>query len=206
MVEQNSLFLTIRNRLKSIPYGATDGERPDGSKNLGFKRLKGNREMASSIGEAQDSETLKRAIVRLNDVSTAFFTVGCEKSYNTHEKGFWVRGYFEFAFNFVELVSDAQNYFKLFYEFNNSMAHLATGLPKAQFEFQLEGAEFHDGPATGFSLCAWINTSLFPTRDESVDEWGKALSLLVDFLEPLQVKPDLTPIYAPGKPYANLYL
>jgi hypothetical protein len=205
-VEPNNLLLTIRNRVKSIPYGGGDAGRSDGSKNFGFKRLKGNKELAESIPEAQDSEALKRALVRLNDPSAAFFTVGCEKSYNTHEKGFWVRGYLEFAFNFVELVSGAQNYFKLFFEFNTSTTRIVSDLPKAQFEFQPEGGQFHDGPATGYSVSVWVNTSLCVTREESIGEWGKALSLLVDFLEPLEVKPGLTPIYAPGKPYANLYL
>lgn len=99
-MEQNILFLSIRNRLKSIPYGASDGERPDGSKNFGFKRLKGNREITESIPEAKDSETLQRALGRLNDVGTAFFTVGCEKSYNTHEKGFLGSGVFRICVQF----------------------------------------------------------------------------------------------------------
>ena len=57
------------------------------------------------------------------------------------------------------------------------MAQIGSELPKAQFEFQLEGGQFHDGPATGYSVCVWITTSLFVTPEESIDEWGKALSI-----------------------------
>ena len=35
-------------------------------------------------------------------------------------------------------------------------------MASSRVEFQLEGAQFHDGPATRFSLCVWINTALSP--------------------------------------------
>ena len=84
-MEPSNLYLTIRNRLKAIPYGS--GDRPDGSRNHGYKRLKGNTELAATIPEAQDIEALRHALVRLNHSDTAFFTVGCERSFNEFKNG-----------------------------------------------------------------------------------------------------------------------
>jgi hypothetical protein len=199
---EKHLFLTISHSGKAIPYGG--GDRSTGSTNHGYKRLKGNPNLFASIPEAQDTDALMSALVRINDPQTAFFSIGCEKSCNTHEKGLWVRGYFELAFNYVELVADAQNYFKLFFEFNRFRPQVETFLPKSRYEFELEGAEFLDGPAVGFTLSVWITTTLFTTREEAMREWGDSLRSLVDFLEPFALQPNLTPIYTPGKRYAKL--
>jgi hypothetical protein len=197
VANQINIFLTIQNRIKGIPYGAVDG--PEGSTNHGYKRLKGNPFLAASIPEAQEPEALKQSLMRISAPETAFFTIGCEKSCNPEEKGFWIRGYLELAFNFVELVSDAQNYFKLFYDFNR----VAAGSPGVIFEFQLEAADFADGPAQGFSLTLWITTSVMSAED-AWREWSNALLRFVDFIEPLRVASGFTPIYEPGKPFADL--
>jgi hypothetical protein len=202
-VESSNLYMTIRNRGKSIPYGS--GNRPDGSTNHGYKRLKGNVDLAASIPEAQEMDYLHDALVRLNDPNTAFFSVGCEKSVDVSERGTAVAGYLELAFNFAELAADAQYYFKLFFQFSGLMAQSPNESAKVRYVFELEPAHFHDGPVDGFTVTVWIATTFLPTREQAIQEWGRALSALVSFLEGLSVKPDLTPIYAPGKQLADLH-
>jgi hypothetical protein len=102
------------------------------------------------------------------------------------------------------LVSECQNYFKLFFEFNKHFPQLAPSeLPKSIYEFQLEGAFFVDGPTEGFSLTLWITTVTLPTKEEAMFEWSNALSRFVDFAVSLAAPPGLTPIYAQGKPLAD---
>src|ERR1700674_1461540 len=129
--EQINIFLTISHKHKGIPYGAVD--RPDGAKNHGYKRLKGNRELAATIPEAQKLDALKAALIRLNGEETAFFTVGCELGCTATQNGKAAAGYVELSFNFVELVNDAQHYFKLFFLFNNEMNQPATLHSKARY-------------------------------------------------------------------------
>jgi hypothetical protein len=50
----------------------------------------------------------------------------------------------------------------------------------------------------------WIKTQLFATCEEAMSVWGESLSSLVQFLESMDVGPNGTPIYAPGKPYAAI--
>lgn len=76
------MMLTIRNRSKGVPYGGSGEPREDGSANYGFKPLKGKPEEAARIHEVQDEEHFRAALVAINDPSTPFFTVGCEKSFN----------------------------------------------------------------------------------------------------------------------------
>jgi hypothetical protein len=114
-MHESNICLTIRYRSKGIPYGGRD--RPDGSINHGYTRLKGQSDLAGSIPEVQDLQALKSALVRLNDLKTAFFTIGCEKSCDKYEGGFCTGGYIELAFNYVELVLNAQCYFKIFFDF-----------------------------------------------------------------------------------------
>jgi hypothetical protein len=136
--------------------------------------------------------------------------VGCDKAWYPQGKGFVLVGYLELAFNYVELVSDPRNYFQLFFEFNHWMTKTAKGLPNATYAFDLEEANFHDAKpgstefVDGYTLSVWIRTSESPDQARAVAEWGNALCLLVDFLEPRTTAPNLTPIYSPGKPYADI--
>ncbi len=201
-MDESNLYLTIRYRSKAIPYGG--GDRPDGSINHGYKRLKGQSDLTASIPEAQDMEALKSALVRLNDAKTAFFTVGCEKSCDKYEGGFSTGGYIELAFNYVELALNAQCYFKIFFDFNKLITGSGSRPPRSRYIFELAPAHFLDGPADGLTLTVWIKTQLFATCEEAMSVWGESLSSLVQFLESMDVGPNGTPIYAPGKPYAAI--
>jgi hypothetical protein len=203
-MDESNIYLTILYRSKGIPYGG--GDRPDGSINHGYKRLKGQIDLAASIPEAQDMEALKSALVRLNDRKTAFFTVGCEKSCDKYEGGFSTGGYIELAFNYVELAMNAQWYFKIFFDFTKLINGSESQASRTRYIFELAPAHFLDGPADGFTLTVWIKTSLFTTREESLSAWGQSLSLLVQLLESMDVGPNGTPIYTPGKPYAAILM
>lgn len=200
--EQTNLYLAIQNRSKGIPYGA--GDHPDGSKNHGYKRLKGNKELALLIPEAQDTDALRNALVRLNDPITAFFTVGCEKSCQATGSGFSVTGYVELAFNFIELVADPQYYFQLFFAFHGAIFQSSAETSKAKYLFELAPAHFLDGPANGFTVAVWISTLPLQIREEALHEWGQAVLVLVDFLESVPLRPGFSPIYYPEKQLPDL--
>jgi hypothetical protein len=87
MAPESKLILSIRNRGKAVPYGGADEDRPDGTRNCGFKNLKGKPEEVDSIPEARDNPSLKNALLVVNGTDTPFFTMGCEKSCNKEVAG-----------------------------------------------------------------------------------------------------------------------
>lgn len=195
MSEQHTeIRLTISNGGKGIPYGGSGIPREDGSANYGFKALKGKPEEAAKIHEVQDEPHFRDALVAINDPSTPFFTVGCEKSFNQDEEGHWARGFIEVAFNYCELVDDAQWYFKLFFDFNQLVWRSRFNEP-VRFHFEIESAHFLDGNCDGFSVTVWITTAFMPTAEEVREIWGKSVDFLVESLKQYQAQPSLTPIY-----------
>src|SRR5690242_9980067 len=105
-------LLTVGHAGKDIPYLAADYA--DGAQNFGFTRLKGHPERVGDIEEAKGIPSYQALLTALNASASPFFSVSCEKSFNSDEAGHWGSGFVEFAFNFPELVSDAGNYFALF--------------------------------------------------------------------------------------------
>jgi hypothetical protein len=188
MQEEKYLLLTIRNRGKGIPYGGSGVPREDGSANYGFKALKGKPEEAARIAEAQDNEHLKNALVAINDRDTPFFTVGCEKAFNKDDGSHWAKGYLELAFNYCDMVGDAQSYFKLFFEFNNLIVNSRFDLP-VQYHFELEPAYFIDANCHGFTVAIWITTADLPTAEEAREAWGEAVNFLTDYLRQYPTRP-----------------
>lgn len=177
---ESNLILSIRNHFKAVPYPGS-GPRADGHENYACKIIKGHTSDVDLIPEVQDSAALRNAVIALNDRATPFLTIGCEKSCNQDKSGFWMRGFLEFAFNYAVLIRDAQSYFKLFFDFT----HWFWEQPKeavVEYHFQLEGAQFIDIPAHGFSVTAWITTLTLPTEDEAKKAWAWALDMLVKFL------------------------
>jgi hypothetical protein len=73
-----------------------------------------------------------------------------KKSFNREEDNkHWARGYIELAINYRELVSNAQHYFKLFFDFNQHLASARFDLP-VQYHWELESAVFTDIKAAEF--------------------------------------------------------
>ena len=68
---------------------------------------------------------MQEALARIADPKTAFFTMGCEKSFNpVTGGGFWAKGYIEFSYNYAQAISDAQNYFPLFFHFDTDSQNM----------------------------------------------------------------------------------
>jgi hypothetical protein len=191
---ESSLIFSIRNHFKAVPYPGS-GPRPDGSENYGCKIIKGKGNDEVLVPEALDNAALTNAITSLNDRATPFLTIGCEKSCNKDASGFWMRGFLELSFNYVQGISNAQNYFKLFFDFT----HWFWEQPKqavVEYHFQLEGAQFFEIPAQGFSLVAWITTQALPTENGARAAWAWALDTLTKFLMTIPDHPGL-----PGRMY-----
>ncbi len=188
-MEEKLVFLTIRQRIKAIPYG--DRDHAEGGRNNGFKNLKGHTDLINTIPEA-DWGAIADALRLLNEPTTPFFTIGCEKAVNQYEGKFWVRGYLELAFNYHEKVTDAVNYFPLFFHFSRALAESGV---RCSFEFELEGAHFSDGPVDGFSVTIWINSPLSADETSAKQEWSSGLDFLVTFFLAVPPFPELTPIY-----------
>jgi len=191
---ESNLIFSIRNHYKAVPYPGS-GLRPDGSENHGCKIIKGRVADVNLIPETFDNAALTNAIVALNDKATPFLTIGCEKSCNNGPSGFWMRGFLELSFNYVQGITYAENYFKLFFNFT----HWFWDQPKqavVEYHFQLEGAQFFQVPAQGFSLVVWITTPVLPTEDETRSAWAWALDSLTKFLMTIPDQPDL-----PGRMY-----
>ncbi len=192
MTDRTQVVLSIRNRHKGIPYFG--GIREGGSVNYGFRPLKGKPVEAAEVPEVQDEEHLKNALVVINDSNTAFFTTACEKSFNHDDNGFWAKGFLEFSYNYTEMVTDAQNYFKLFFEFNRSIWQQGFNEP-VQYHWELEGAVFTDcNSCTGYTACVWIATADFDNQSDLRSVWGKSVDFLVDFLREIPLA-DLRTIY-----------
>lgn len=184
---RSELVLSIRDRGKAIPYPES-GPRPDGAENYGFKALKGRSQDADLIPEVLDNIALKNAVIALNARETPFFTVGCEKSCNQDQLGYWMKGYLEFSFNYTELVADARYYFEIFFHFNTWFRKQPQEAV-VQYHFELEGAAFLDAStAHGFSLTVWITTSTLPAEESTRAAWSWALNLLVEFLNTVPTK------------------
>jgi len=126
-MQNTTVFLSMKNGGKGIPCGGADEDRPDGSRNHGFKSLKSNPAEIEAIPEAQGITALKNALIALNAADSPFFTEGCKKAFGKNDSGHWVSGYLEFAFNYGELVADAAFYFKLFFPFNQWYWQQKTG-------------------------------------------------------------------------------
>ena len=188
-MQGQSVFLSIRNGGKGVPYGGADEDRPDGSRNYGFKPLKSNPAEIASIREAQGIPALKNALVVLNAENSPFFTIGCEKASGKNDSGYWMNGYLEFAFNYGELVADASFCFKLFFLFNQWYWNQRPQIG-VQYNFELYGATFLAANVSGFTITVWISAGTYPTEELAQTAWEGALDVLTTFLGQQPVPPD----------------
>jgi len=185
---QTNVILSLRNFEKSIPYKPKT--RPEGSICHGFILLKGKPHEAVKIAEVSDNVALLNALQAINNSSTAFFTVGCEKSFNREEEAFWAKGYIEFSFNYSELVTDAQTYFKLFFDFNGAIWESGFKLP-VQFHWEIDRALFSARNIGGFTATVWVATAHIATEGRCKAIWAESITFLSDFLSSVQ------PYYGP---------
>jgi len=184
------IYLTVEQQSKSIPYPARSGA---DFQTFAFRPMKGKPEKVDSIKEAQGHPALIEILKTLNAKESPFFSVGCEKHIEKKSAPYWVRGFVEFSYNHVELVSDASSYFPLFYHFNRiSQEFLKTNL--VTYWFGLNPATFTKVESPGFSCCVYITTADFQTEEEAYSSWSSGLSHLSEYLA-TQESFDLKPIY-----------
>jgi hypothetical protein len=99
-----------------------------------------------------------------------------------------MRGFLELSFNFVELVINAQSYFKLFFDFNHWFWE-QTEEATVELHFQLEGASFVNLRVNGFTIVVWITTVILPTAEDAQKAWAWALDTLITFLVSIPPNP-----------------
>jgi hypothetical protein len=178
-------FLTISNDGKGIPYGGDGTQRPDGDANFGFKNVKGDPAGCALIPELARDHALARLVLAVNDASTGLFSVGCVSGEVADKSGFRWSGYMEFALNSKSLISNASNYFPIFF-------HFAYGTPDeaesfdAEFHWALMGARFAETNSEGFTCVLTMNTYYRPTKEEALTLWGQALGVLESYLSTVQ--------------------
>jgi len=180
-MQKATMYLSIKDGGKGIPYGGANEDRPDGSRNHGFRPLKSNPEEIGAVPEAQGITALKNALIALNAADSPFVTVGCEKAFGKNDSGYWGSGYLEFAFNYAELIADAAFYFKLFFFFNQWYSKQKQ-LAGVQYNFELEGATFLKTNVSGFTISAWISAGTYPKSEGAQASWEEALDVLIEFL------------------------
>lgn len=175
-------LLAVRAHGKAIPYHAVP-RTSDETSNHGFVALKGRpAEEIRAIPEASGVKALERFLVIVNDIETPFFSVGCEKAFNFDARwGHWGRGYVEFSFNHPTLAADAQNYFKLFFEFSRRLA-LVQPPVSVSYCWELDRAEFVVTKTTGFTVAVWVQTDDMACQEEVVTAWCHGLDVLTEFL------------------------
>ena len=172
-------LLTIAPRPKGIPYAAAD--HADGTRNFGFMALRGHAERIADVAEAKTVPSYRGLLTALNAPASPFFSVACENDFRSDAGGHWGSGYMEFAFNFAELVSDAANYFSLFYNFTYDAAAFVSS-HDVQFHWIVQPARFADGACDGFTCSVWFTTAQFPTSGEARAEWDAAVDCFSDFV------------------------
>lgn len=173
------ILLTLGQHAKAIPYPATAHD--DGTRTHAFTSLKGNLALVRTIEEAKGIPAYTLLLNALNAVESPFFSVGCEKAFNSDRTGHWASGFMEFAFNFAELVGDAANYFALFYHFNDEASDFIKA-HHVQFHWIIQPARFTDGACDGFTCAVWITTAQCASAKAARQEWDAAVGCFCDFI------------------------
>jgi hypothetical protein len=174
-------FLSIRERMKSIPYFGDGVKRLDGHANYGFKNLKMDPSGIESIPELTSDADLKALVARVNAPLTGVLSVGCASGpISEASQGSRFTGYVEFALNSASLVADARNYFPVFFDFNKVLYQKK--MSDVRFEWQLEQANFFERNTCGFSCAVQIDTKFVSDIVDARTLWGLAVGALGELL------------------------
>lgn len=187
-------YLCINHKHKPIPYGGTGVVRGDGDANYGFKCLKGALHLAEEVSELQRDLAMKHLAIAVNGPETGLLSIGCVSGPVNEGGRHRYSGYFEFSFNSVSGISDAQNYFPVFFHFDRLLARIPNVCP-VTYHWELQSCTYIErGNASGFSCSVTINTHWTDTNDAAQQDWRQSLGYLQDLLK--QVGPlGADPIY-----------
>jgi hypothetical protein len=176
------VWLTIGHGGKGVPYGGMHGEaRDDGTSNHGFKNLKGRPHLLSEIPEIQNDPALHELVRVINEPENGLVSVGCAGWPVSEDQGHRWSGYIEFAINSAEMIEDARSYFWFFFHFDR-MLHNNQFDQMVNYNWELEGANFHPARADGFTCTIWINLPYVETAEAAFDAWQMALDPLIPLL------------------------
>lgn len=194
--KQLYVSLSIKRSGKGIPYGGfPKGEtNPDGSaKNQGFKNLKGRPDRLAEVPELAENSGLYDLVAAISQPTNGLATVGCAGWGISDDNAFRWAGYIEFAFNSTELVGDAQNYFPLFFKFDQ-MLHGSNFDHPVSYHWELAGARFLDAGVDGFTCAVNVYTPPARSLREAKEAWQLALDPLEFFLGGYPERPG-TPLF-----------
>jgi len=178
--EPNHLLdFSIDWNTKGIPYSAED--HPHGSRNFGFRSLKGCTKECSQIPEVQDDSSFAAALERLNGWETAFFSSGCEKCYNYNDGKARPIGYVEFCLNSIESAKSATSYFKLYHGLYEKMRadRYESGVG---FVWNLSQTSFNECGVSGYSAAVFMQAFEYLPESLALANWHRALDYLVTYL------------------------
>ncbi len=173
--------LMIRQDFKGIPYPPSNF-REDGSKNFGFKNLKSKDANEEEIPELEDNSDLKYLINSINSPSSGLFSIGCLSSPVEENSKFRHTGYVEFCINSRNFISDATNYFPLFFHFDKAL-HEGDFSEEIKFDWVLMMASFFEKNIDGFTCSIYINTNWNDSASGAKTQWGIAAVFIANYLK-----------------------
>src|SRR5260370_5246090 len=176
-------LLSVVEGGKGVPYGG--GPRSEGTTNHGFRPLKGKLEEILFVPEAKEDEALAGILTKINGRDTGLFSIGCVSGEVDEPDGRRVSGYVEFALNDKRLVADAINYFQIFFFFSQRLAEQRFA-DRVRFNWDLEGASFHEVSCHGLTCSVGVNTFFYPTKEGARTCWQNSLRILGDHLAQLK--------------------
>ncbi|ASF48382.1 hypothetical protein [Methylovulum psychrotolerans] len=179
--------LSFNYKYKGIPYGGFGEVRDDGDANYGFKDLKGNNALISDLPELKRDSSLMSLVRAINTHQTGLFSVGCVSDDIEDERGFRNAGYVEISINSISAITDARNYFLLFFHFDRLLNSNGFSV-KVHFNWELQPATFIESNAAGFTCAIFINTHYSKTKLEAEIAWNESLSILAFFLGSIPIE------------------
>ncbi len=177
-----------------FPYPPDNGVgRDDGLQNYGGKLLKCDLEQLKEIPEIGNDPVLTDSLKMINSEESPFMSLGCSSSINQVENGYYsANGYIQISFNDKNLIQKPENYFGLFWDFNQFVLEKVNNLPVI-FTWQLEHVRydsFTNPPKTivyGLTTVIGIETDLLPDEETCRNAWNLSLKVLSDFLSATSV-------------------
>lgn len=175
-------YLCISHRHKGIPYGGDGILREDGDANYGFKSLKGALHLIDEVPELKSDSALRELALAVNQPSTGLLSVGCVGGSVEEQGKHRYSGYFEFAFNSRDGISDASNYFPAFFHFDRMMQSLSN-VPPVLYHWELIPCTFVErGHPSGYSCAVTVNTHWRDSAAEARADWEMSLAYLAQLL------------------------
>lgn len=171
-------LLAIDQRSKGIPYPGSGHVRPDGFANHGFKNLKVQPKLVHEVPELAADAALMELVETMNLPGSGTFTVGCMSAPVQEDQGHRFTGYVEFALNSRAHVTDAGNYFPVFFHFDRFL-HENNYRDGVKFDWEMMGAVFTECGVSGFTCTVYINTPFVESPEQTAALWQNAIEALV---------------------------